>query len=149
MLEIFGVFDPLVVIERDRAFGDIEGEFAIGAFVVLPATMGLLEKVVSETLDRVPNGESCAFDVGLAPTNLRDHDVTVGNLRRLVAGCRVNVLDLATVAGAIEVDEDAGDAGSGERVKQSRLVGRTDGIRESAECAILLDKVAGIEARSE
>ena len=33
-------------------------------------------------------------------------------------------LDLAAVAGAVEVDEDTGDAGGGERVEQSRLVGR-------------------------
>ena len=91
VLGIFGRFDPPVVIERDRAFGDIEGEFAIGAFVVLPAAMGLLEKVVSETFDGISNGKSRAFDVGVAPTNLRDLDITVRNLpqiaRRLSRRC--------------------------------------------------------------
>ena len=43
MLGIVGRGVALVVVERDRSFGNIEGEVAIGAVIVLPAAMRLAE----------------------------------------------------------------------------------------------------------
>jgi hypothetical protein len=36
MLGVFGGFDPLIEVERDRPLGNVEHEVAVGTQVVLP-----------------------------------------------------------------------------------------------------------------
>ena len=67
---------PLIVVERDGPFGDVEGEVAIGPVAVLPAAVGFLEKIVGQPLDCVADRTSpSAFDLGAAPDRARDLDI--------------------------------------------------------------------------
>ena len=51
-----------MVIEGDRSRGDVEGESAMGAVVVLPSRMGEAEEVVGDGLDRLGERHGSAFD---------------------------------------------------------------------------------------
>src|ERR1700693_3507532 len=85
MLVIVGVADPLVVIERDRALGDIDREFAIGAVIVLPAAMRFFEEIVSDLLDSIPDRERRPLDLGPAPAGLRHLDLRVRQVDKVLA----------------------------------------------------------------
>ena len=76
----------LFVIERDRPFGDIEGEVAIGAVIVLPATMRLAEKIVGELLDGVADVDLRSVGLGLVPDRGVDLDLTVRYVDDSVVG---------------------------------------------------------------
>jgi hypothetical protein len=75
MLGIFGLHVALVVVERDRTFGDVEGEVAIDPVAVFPAVMGHREEVEDEPLDGVVNGHRRVFGLGLVPDGRRDVDL--------------------------------------------------------------------------
>ena len=113
---------PLVVVERDGPFGDVEGEVAIGAVAVLPAVMGFLEKIVGEPLDCVADGHHRPFGLGVAPDGGGDLDIAGRQGNDFVAGLGFDVLDLAAVAIAVETDGDDGEAGGGERIEDDGLV---------------------------
>src|ERR1700679_3241538 len=109
MLGIFGLHVALVVVERDRPFGDVEGEVAIGPVAVFPAVVGNPEEVEDEPLDGIVNRRRRAFGLGLVPDRRRDFDLSGWQRDDLVAGLRLDVLDLAAVAIAVEGDDDDGD----------------------------------------
>jgi hypothetical protein len=63
---IFGRGVSLVVVELDRPFSDVEGEFAIVAVVDLPAGVGLAEKIIDQRFDGLANGQGLTLDLGLS-----------------------------------------------------------------------------------
>jgi len=54
MLGVFGGFDPLIEVERDRPLGNVEDEVAVGTQVAFPPGIGLLEKIVDQLLKSHP-----------------------------------------------------------------------------------------------
>src|SRR5216684_3401976 len=60
VVEAFRV--PPVVVERDRPVLADEREVSVGAVVVLPPVMGLLEESIDERLDRLADGMRRSFD---------------------------------------------------------------------------------------
>ena len=148
MLGIFGGFDPLVVVERDRAVVDVEVEIAVGALVVLPPLMSFPEEVVGDLLDGVFHRVGYPDDVRAAPFGMRDLQADRRRSDIFVACLGGDVLDLAAIAIAIERDFDGRDAGLGERVEQGRLVLGTDGFAELREFLFARQPRGGVERRA-
>ena len=75
MLGVFGGFDPLIEVERDRPVADVEEKIAVGALVDLPSAIGLLEEIVDQLLDRILDRQGFADDGWAAPSDPCNLDV--------------------------------------------------------------------------
>ena len=83
---------PLIVVERDGPFGDVEDEVAIGAVAVLPAVVGFLEKIVGQPLDCIADDTPSVW-LSVAPDGGGDLDIAGRQGNDLVAGLGFDVLD--------------------------------------------------------
>jgi hypothetical protein len=129
---------PLVVVERDGPFGDVEGEVAIGPVAVLSAAMGLAEEGVGQSFDGLADRLGTAFDLGTAPDRARDFDLVRRQRHGRIASPGLDVLDLTAVAIAIEDDGDDFDPRRREGIEQGSLVRREQFIRHVDLLALLL-----------
>jgi len=104
MAGVIGLHVPLVVVERDCPILDVEREVAIGAVVVLPPAMSLLEDGIDEGLDRVAEGMRRSLDFFRIAEHRRDEfDLVRRQFREdVVARPDLDLLDLAAVAVAVE-----------------------------------------------
>lgn len=94
MLGIVRGRDALVVVQRDRALGDIEGEGSKRTFVQFPAAVFVLEKLVDEVLNGGPEVEGLRDRIGAVRRDLQQD--LAGRLRNAgVAIPKSNVFDLA------------------------------------------------------
>jgi hypothetical protein len=71
MLGVFGGFDPLIEVERDRPLGNVEDEVAVGTQVVFPPGIGLLEKIVDQPLNRIRDRQGFGDDDWVPPFDAR------------------------------------------------------------------------------
>jgi len=85
---------PLVVVERDRSLGDIEGEVAIGAIAIFPAAVGLAEEIIGQRFDGDADRLSLAFDIGCAADMARNLDLTRWQRDNLVTSPGFNFFEL-------------------------------------------------------
>ena len=117
--------------------GDIECEIAIGAFVVLPSTVGFLERVIGERFDSVTQRTGVAICFCLAPAGPRDLDGVGRNVGVGVARIGGDVLDLAAIAIAVEMHNDLCNRRCGERIEERGLVTGAHSFAQLAEGAAL------------
>ena len=106
MAVIVGGQDPLVVVERDRALGDFEGELAIRTLIVLPAAMSFSKEGISDFLNGLGQRQGLSFDLGPVPVRDRDLDIDRWKIRCSLADIGIDALDLAFIAGSVEDDND-------------------------------------------
>jgi len=138
MLRIVGFHVPLVDIEGDGPLGDIEGEVAAGAVVVLPAAMGLAKDVIDEYFDSLLQRPGLAVDRGNSPASGGDLDLDLWQRDDIVSSFGLDHLDLAAVAAAVEIYEDGRDPRRGESVEEGGLVGNKQFARDALILALLL-----------
>jgi hypothetical protein len=119
---VFGVDETFVVVELNRLGGDIEREAAIGTLVVFPAAMRLLKKIVSEVGGGFGEGRSHVLWFGLSPLGVGHVDLGFETWDGYVSGLELDLLDLAGIAIAIEIDEYVRDAGGSEHLEQCSFI---------------------------
>src|SRR6185312_7294051 len=105
------VGETLIVFERDHAARDVEGEVAVGAVVVFPAAMELPEEIIGELLDRFPDRQACPLHSRAVRRRGGDVDCAIWKLDCRAGGSRFDLLDLAGIAIAVEMDSDSRDPG--------------------------------------
>src|ERR1700677_3279990 len=147
MHRVVGFHVPLVVVERNGPFGDIEGVLAVGAVVVFPAAMFLVEDVIDEYFDSLLQRPGLAVGRGASPDGGGDLDLDGWKRDDIVSGFGLDHLDLAAVAAAVEVYDDRRDPRRGERVEQRRLVRKQDFAGDAGKLALLL--LPGVGGRDE
>src|ERR1700677_1843427 len=101
-----GFHVSLVVVDRDGPFGDIEGVLAVGAVVVFPAAICLVEDVIDEGLDGLLHRPGLALDPGASPNCGGYLDLDLWQRDDIISGFGLDRLDLAAVAVAVEGYDD-------------------------------------------
>lgn len=87
-----------------------------------PATVGLFENVVGQTLHGLADADGRTLRFGLIPDGFGDLDRRGGHGDLIVAGLGFDILDLAGVGVAVEADDDTRDAGERQSTEQRALV---------------------------
>jgi hypothetical protein len=121
----FGTREPLVIVEGDRPFGDVEDKLTIGAVIILPAAMRAGKKGKDHMVDGIANSEAPARRIFRSPLDRSEFDFFGRKLDDdIVAGLGFDVLDLAAVAIAIKNGCDGRDSRLRKRIEQRCLVFR-------------------------
>jgi hypothetical protein len=106
-----------IEVEGDRPLGDMERESAKRTFIVLPAVMHLLKKVVSELLDGAVETDRQMLRFWLPPLGFGNLDLTVRHGDVFVIPLEHDVLDVAGTAVTVEIQEHMRDPHSSECVE--------------------------------
>src|ERR1700722_18956118 len=118
--EGFGV--TLTEFETHPLLVPFEVKFAKGAVVVFPTAVLLFKEVVTERLKRFPEGNLGDRRFVAAPRSLPECDRCFRHGDRFPVTDNGQHFDLATVAVAVELDEDFGDFLGGKRFEDCGLI---------------------------
>lgn len=119
-----------VEFQLDNPRGDVEGEHAEAAAIVLLTAMLCVEIVVADVLDRLVQRLLRHDRIIVAEFRTVNGDFACGQGDAGIALVDRDIGDSAAVTLAVKIGADGRDAGGGERVEHGRLVGLPERVND-------------------